>query len=252
MAFRPCLLIPCYNHGRQIGRTLAGLSGYRLPCLLIDDGSEASTAAEVDRLATRHAWVQVIRLPQNQGKGVAVAAGLTAAMRQGYSHALQIDADGQHDAGDVPKLLAVAETEPEALVSGLPNFGDDMPGARRYGRYITHFWVWVETLSFEIKDSMCGFRVYPVAATLAALRGQRIGRRMDFDTDIMVRLYWAGTPVRFVPTRVVYPPDGESRFAPLMDNLRISWMHTRLVFGMLLRLPFLLGRRLRQRRGRNG
>jgi glycosyltransferase involved in cell wall biosynthesis len=248
LAFRPCLLIPCYNHGRQIGQTLSALAGYGLSCLLVDDGSEASTAAELERLAAQHNWVQLIRLPRNQGKGVAVAAGLTAAKRQGFSHALQIDADGQHDTRDISKLLAAAEVEPDALISGQPSFGSDMPRSRRYGRHITHFWVWIETLSLDIRDSMCGFRVYPVAASVAVLRGQRIGRRMDFDTDIMVRLYWSGTPVRFVPTHVIYPADGESRFAPFMDNVRISWMHTRLVCGMLLRLPKLLSRRWAGRR----
>src|SRR5690606_17949432 len=88
---------------------------------------------------------------------------------RGFSHALQIDADGQHDAADIPALLALAKANPEALVSGWPQYGDDMPRSRRYGRWITHFWVWIETLSLAIKDSMCGFRVYPLAARRAPL-----------------------------------------------------------------------------------
>lgn len=246
MAHRPCLLVPCYNHGAQIGATLAVLATLELPCLLVDDGSEPATAAVLDRLVAEHAFITLLRLPRNQGKGAAVLHGIAAAESLGYSHALQIDADGQHDIDDVPRLLAMSRAEPDALVSGWPRYGDDIPKSRLYGRYITHFWVWVETLSLELKDSMCGFRVYPVAATNALARRYRIGARMDFDTDVMVRLYWAGTPVRFLPTAVRYPVGGLSHFALWRDNLRISWMHTRLVGGMLPRIPRLLG--LRRRR----
>ncbi len=243
MSIRPCLLVPVYNHGSLLAATFSRLRRHGLPCLVVDDGSDAATAAAIDALAAREPSVTVFRLPQNRGKGVAVLHGIAQAARLGYTHALQVDADGQHDADDIPALLALAEREPQALVSGWPQYGDDMPRARRYGRWVTHVWVWVETLSFSIKDSMCGFRVYPVAATQALAQRVRIGARMNFDTDILVRLYWEGVPVRFVKTRVHYPPDGISHFDVLRDNVRISLMHTKLVAGMLWRLPRLLARR---------
>ncbi len=242
-AFNPCLLIPCYNHGRQIGATVSALEPLCLPCLLVDDGSDADTARELDRLAAQHDWLTLARLPANRGKGVAVTHGIELAAARGHTHALQIDADGQHDTLDVPALLALARDNPDALVSGWPQYGDDMPASRRYGRQITHFWVWIETLSLSIRDSMCGFRVYPVAATRALLTRRALGERMDFDTEVMVRLYWDGVPVLFHPTRVRYPDDGQSHFRLWRDNLRISWMHTRLVCEMPLHLPRLLGAR---------
>lgn len=140
-------------------------------------------------------------------------------------------------------MLAEAERYPDALISGQPLYDDSIPKSRLYGRYITHFWVWIETLSLSIRDSMCGFRVYPLAATLALCDRRAIGQRMDFDTEIMVRLYWQGTRSRFIPTRVTYPASGLSHFDALYDNLRISWMHTRLFFGMLPRIPRLLAMR---------
>ena len=243
MAFEPALLVPCYNHGRQIEATLAALKPCGLPCLLVDDGSDAETAGTLDELAAQHDWVRLVRLPCNRGKGAAVAAGIEAAREQGYSHVLQIDADGQHAIDDVPRLLEIAAERPDALVSGRPIYGDDIPAARFYGRYVTHVLVWLETLSLDITDSMCGFRVYPVEPTWRLLSGHAIGRRMDFDTDIMVRLYWAGTPVVFLDTCVSYPESGVSHFHYLSDNLRIAWMHVRLVGGMILRLPRLLARR---------
>ncbi len=243
MAFRPCLVVPCYNHSRQLGVALDRLAETGLPCLLIDDGSDADNARDLETLAGERDWLELIRLERNSGKGVAVIHGLRAAARHGYTHALQIDADGQHDPADIPALIKAAQAEPEALISGRPRYGDDIPRARLYGRYLTHAMVWLQTLSFSIKDSMCGFRVYPLGPTLALLERAGVGKRMDFDTEIMVRLYWQGTPVRFVDTRVVYPPGGVSHFAVLGDNLRISAMHTRLTLGMLWRLPRLLSGR---------
>ncbi len=230
----------------QLQATIARLQAYGLPIILVDDGSDQETAARLDALAAADQRIRLLRLPFNQGKGVAVWAGLEAAAQAGCSHALQIDADGQHDPTDIARLLDMASANPTALISGRPQFGADMPAARRYGRYVTHFWVWVETLSLELADSMCGFRVYPVAATLRQMRRCTPRRRMDFDTDIMVRLYWAGIPVKFVDTQVIYPPNGVSHFAPLRDNLQISWMHTCLVLGMLWRSPWLLLRLLRR------
>ncbi|MFM4930813.1 glycosyltransferase family 2 protein [Aeromonas dhakensis] len=247
----PCLLIPCYNHAGPLAAVLARLAEFELPCLLVDDGSEPVAAAALDALAARYPWVSLLRHPHNQGKGGAVMTGLRRAHELGFSHALQVDADGQHDLTDLPALLAEARQHPAALVSGRPLYDDSVPKGRLYGRYITHVWVWIETLSFAIKDSMCGFRVYPLAPTCALLERVTLGRRMDFDTEVMVRLHWAGVPMRFVPTRVIYPVDGRSHFRLFRDNLDISWMHTRLVcrllWDLLLRLcrwPARLGARL--------
>lgn len=243
-SFAPCVLIPCYNHGAMLASVLARLAPFNLPVIVVDDGSDARTKQHIAALDAPQ--LQVLTLPHNQGKGAAVIAGLRAAAAAGFSHALQLDADGQHQVEDTPRMLAEAERYPHCLISGQPQYDASIPKSRLYGRYITHFWVWVETLSFSLKDSMCGFRVYPLAASLELCDRRAIGQRMDFDTEIMVRLYWQGTPSRFIRTRVTYPPSGVSHFDALHDNLRISWMHTRLFFGMLPRIPQLLSRRRQQ------
>ncbi|MCU5775355.1 glycosyltransferase family 2 protein [Erwiniaceae bacterium BAC15a-03b] len=238
---KPCVVIPCYNHGATMAAVLARLAPFALPVFIVDDGSDAVTQNQLKRLICD--GVTLLRLDHNRGKGAAVFHGLQAAAEQGYSHALQLDADGQHQIEDAPQMLAEARNYPDALISGQPVYDESVPKARLYGRYVTHFWVWIETLSLSLKDSMCGFRVYPLTPTLALMRQRAIGQRMDFDTEIMVRLYWAGTPSRFLLTRVTYPQDGISHFDALHDNLRISWMHTRLFFGMLPRIPSLLRRK---------
>ncbi|MFL4366027.1 glycosyltransferase family 2 protein [Enterobacter asburiae] len=244
--FRPCVLIPCYNHGAMIASVLSRLAPFGLPCLVVDDGSEAITRQELERLAAEQPQMTLIRLAQNAGKGAAVIRGLEACARAGYTHAVQVDADGQHAIEDIPKLLALAERHPDALISGQPIYDDSIPRSRLYGRWVTHVWVWIETLSLQLKDSMCGFRVYPVAPTLRLAARETLGKRMDFDTEVMVRLYWQGNTSIFLPTRVTYPQDGLSHFDALKDNVRISLMHTRLFFGMLPRMPGLLFRRRRQ------
>jgi len=242
--FKPCIVVPVYNHEHAIGTVLAGLLRHEAPCILVDDGSSAVCAAVLDALVHGHAdRVTLVRLPHNQGKGAAVLAGFRRAAELGYTHVLQIDADGQHETADVPKFLMTAAAQPAAVVAGHPVYDASVPKARLYGRYATHIWVWINTLSLDIKDSMCGFRVYPVAPVNALAARHSIGARMNFDTDILVRLFWEGLQVINLPTRVSYPSDGVSHFRVWHDNVQISWMHTLLFFGMLARIPRLLARK---------
>lgn len=241
--FNPCFLIPCYNHGKMLPAVVKNLqSAYAYRIIIVDDGSNLETKTIIAKFSDD---CTLVILPNNQGKGAAVIAGINKAHTLGYSHAIQIDADGQHDIKALPDLLKQAENYPSALISGCPIYDQSIPKGRLYGRYITHFWVWVETLSFSLKDSMCGFRAYPVVNTKAVLESTKIGLRMDFDTEIMVKLYWADCDVRFVETRVIYPQDGISHFDTFKDNVLISKMHCKLFFGMLVRIPRLLMRNKR-------
>lgn len=243
-AFRPCCVIPIYDHGATIRALVASIAAHGLPIYIVDDGSAEATQAELARVRGEFPQVRLSRLPQNRGKGAAVMHGMLQARADGMTHALQIDADGQHDPGDVPRFVARARARPDAVICGQAQFDHSIPKVRLYGRSLTHYLVWLETLSFAIRDSMCGFRLYPLAAAGALIDQGVIPRRMDFDTAIAVRLAWRGAPIENLPTRVVYPPGGVSHFRMLRDNLRLSLMHTLLVFGMLLRLPLLLRRKL--------
>jgi len=242
-AFRPVAVIPVYNHGEAIGGVVARVRDGGLRCVLVDDGSSASCAAVLDVLA-RSPDVVLVRLPRNQGKGGAMMAGLRAAAAAGYTHALQIDADGQHDAGDIPAFLERARQSPSAVICGTPVYDESIPKVRYYGRYASHFWMWLCSLSFAISDSMCGFRVYPLASVVPLLDSARLGRRMDFDPEVLVRLHWRGVEMVNVPTHVTYPRDGVSHFRYGFDNLLIVAMYARLFAGMLLRSPLLLWRKV--------
>jgi glycosyltransferase involved in cell wall biosynthesis len=244
-ALRCTAVIPVYNHPRTIGAMVDAVHLHGLHCVLVDDGSEPHCAAVLDELARVHdRSVTLVRLHRNQGKGGAMMAGLREAHRQGFSHALQIDADGQHDTADVPRFLALALQQPHAVICGCPVYDASAPAGRRIARYATHLWVWINTLSFAIRDSMCGFRVYPLAAVADLMDRTALGRRMDFDCEVLVRLHWRGTAIISVPTRVTYPQDGVSHFRAWLDNVLISRMHARLFFGMLWRSPRLLLRKV--------
>lgn len=203
--------------------------------IIVDDGNEEPARSALAALHNPAGGVEVVRQDVNGGKGAAMRLGFKTALARGFTHALQIDADGQHDVTDLGRFVSAAERAPATLICGQALYDESVPKARKIGRYITHFWVWVETLSFDIADSMCGYRLYPLAA-VAPLIDAPFGARMDFDTEIAVRLHWRGLRVINVPTQVIYPPDNVSNFKMLQDNVRISWMHTRLV----LQAPFRL------------
>lgn len=241
--WRCCAVIPVYNHGGPVGTVVRAVREQGLDCILVDDGSEAGCAAILDALVAADQGVRLVRLAVNQGKGGAMMAGLRAAQAAGFTHALQIDADGQHDTSDLPVFLSASAAAPTALICGHPVYDDSVPRSRFYGRYATHIWVWINTLSLDIRDSMCGYRIYPLGPTIDLFNRVRMGRRMDFDTEVLVRLHWQGMRIVNQPTRVRYAADGVSHFRLWRDNALISSMHARLFLGMLWRAPRLLARR---------
>jgi Glycosyltransferases involved in cell wall biogenesis len=240
--FAPCVVIPVYNHEHAIGAVVGGIRAQGMPMVLVDDGSSQACADVLQRLSTTPDVV-LVRHELNSGKGAAVSTGLRTARERGYTHAAQIDADGQHTVSDLRRFVEEARRHPDAVICGRPVFDASIPRSRYYGRYLTHGLVWLETLSFELIDTMCGFRVYPLATTLALLDRGHVGRRMDFDTEVLVRLHWRGVRTRWLATEVRYPLDGVSHYRMFLDNVRMTSLHVRLLLGMLARLPLLLWRK---------
>jgi hypothetical protein len=187
-------------------------------------------------------WLTLIKRLENGGKGMAVLDGFNAAIDLGFTHAIQIDADGQHDVYDIPRFLEASRLNPNTLILGQPIFDSSAPKSRRYARQFTNLWIWINTLSFAIADGLCGFRLYPLNAVQQLINTTHITNRMDFDIDILVRLYWQGVDVINQTTAVKYPDDGVSHFDLWRDNVRISKIHATLFFGMLIRIPQLLRR----------
>jgi glycosyltransferase involved in cell wall biosynthesis len=240
----PCLLITIYDHPDTIYGVVSALASLGLPCFIVDDGSGEPTRRALDRVRAAFDFVEVVTRERNGGRGAALKTGYRHVRALGYSHALQLDADDQHDPRAAPAFLEASRLHPDALVLGDPIFDETAPRSRLYGRRISRFWVWVDTWSFAIHDPLCGMRCMPLDATLRILDETECGNFMDFDPEITVRLVWAGVPVVNVPTRVRYFADGVSHFHAVRDNLRLSARHARLFFEMFAHAPALLRRTL--------
>jgi glycosyltransferase involved in cell wall biosynthesis len=239
-------LIPVYNHGKTACPLVGELLKQRdLPVILVDDGSDRETKECLAEILKTFPAVVLVTLDKNRGKGRALAAGMDRAWELGFTHLLQIDADGQHDPGRVPFFLDQSLEHPEAAICGYPVFDESAPASRVKGRRVANVWTRITALDGNIPDAMCGFRVYPVEPLRRLIHRYPLDSRMGADIDILVHLVWQGVPVIFHPVPVVYPRDGISHFRLIRDNIRISLVFSRLFLGLLLRLPILIFRRFR-------
>lgn len=244
------VLIPSYNPGPQVLDTVRAARAQWHPVWVVVDGSSDGTDQDLLNLAADDAGLKVIVLPENRGKGAAVLEGITQAAAAGYTHALTMDSDGQHPAEAIPHFMAVSQRDTGTMVLGKPVFGPEAPALRVNGRKVSNGWANLETLWMGVGDSLYGFRVYPIAPLVRIMRRHRFMRRFDFDPEAVVRLCWAGVrPVNLdAPVRYLSAAEGGvSHFKYLRDNVLLTWMHTRLFLGFLLRLPLLVWRRLKAR-----
>jgi glycosyltransferase involved in cell wall biosynthesis len=233
-AFRPCALVPTYDNPLTV-RGVVELLRRDLPeVILVDDGSGPEGRAVCDAVAAEGLAV-LERHASNAGKGAAIKTGLAAAHARGYTHVLQVDADGQHDLGSAAAFLEAGRARPDALILAHPVYDASVPRKRLHARRVMAFFVGLELgRRPRVLDAMIGFRLYPVGATLAV--GAR-GNRMDYEIEIVVRMARRGTPLVNLPVPVRYlPPEegGVSHFSYVADNLRYFGMHTRLCMGGLL------------------
>jgi hypothetical protein len=241
------VLIPSYNTGETVYRTVREARQYWEPVWVVVDGSSDGTDKGLREMAQGDPGLKVFVLPHNQGKGSAILHGLHAAAEAGFTHALAMDADGQHPAGMIPQFMALSQQNPDAVVLGRPVFDASAPALRVRGRKISNWWTNLETLWQGVGDSLFGFRVYPVQPLQEVMENSPWMRRFDFDTEAVVRLCWRGIrPLNLdSPVKYLRPEEGGvSHFNYLRDNVLLTWMHTRLFFGFLFRLPLLLWRKL--------
>lgn len=242
---RYCLIVPHYNHERQFLAFLPQLVATGVALIVVDDGSSEASISAVREALAAHDDTHLYCLQRNRGKGAAVTAAFYYARSLGFTHAVQIDADGQHCVADVSRFITASQTQPQAMICGKPIFDSSAPKTRLYGRKVTDFWVALETLSLKIKDGLCGFRVYPLEQVERILDRSHLGPRMDFDTEILVKAVWLNVPLVFLQTEVVYPESSVSHFRYLHDNITLIRLHSRLLLGMILRSPLLLWYRVR-------
>lgn len=243
------VLLPSYNTGPRLIEVIRAVMLTWRPVMVVIDGSTDSSELPVQDLARHEPDLTVLVLPENQGKGAAVLAGAQAALARGYTHALVMDADGQHPTESIQQFMTISLAQPAALVLGRPVFPPNIPLERLHGRKLSTVMVRLEMLGAGIGDALFGFRVYPLAELMDALGHRRSGRRYDFDTEAAVRLGWEGVPLLNVPAPVRYfsrEEGGVTHFRYLRDNILLTWMHARLLGEFLAwRWITLLARRWR-------
>jgi glycosyltransferase involved in cell wall biosynthesis len=241
------VLIPSYNPGQKVFETVRAAREQWAPVWVVVDGSTDGTGSALQAMAAEDPGLRVIIRAENGGKGAAVLDGLNEATALGFTHVLTMDSDGQHPPDRIGAFMAASVAEPAALILGEPVFDASAPSIRVKGRKVSNWWANLETLWWGIHDSLFGFRVYPIAPLLKIMRRSFWMRRFDFDVEAVVRLCWAGVPARNLPAKVRYysPAEGGvSHFNYLRDNVLLSSMHARLFAGFLVRLPYLLTRKL--------
>lgn len=244
---RCCVLLPTYNNAGSIGSVIDGILGFTGDLIVINDGSTDETAA----ILTGYPAVKTIGYPKNRGKGYALRQGFKAALDAGYTHAISIDADGQHYPGDLPVFFEAMQTRPGALVIGARNLGgtENVPGKSSFGNRFSNFWFKLYT-GIEAPDTQSGYRLYPLLP-LAKMRWYTV--KYEFEVEVIVRAAWAGIPVMSVPVKVYYPPAEErvSHFRPFSDFSRISVLNTVFFFACIFYIwPRNFFRKLLRKSGR--
>jgi glycosyltransferase involved in cell wall biosynthesis len=243
------VLIPSYNPGPKVYATVRAALEQWAPVWVVIDGSTDHSEHRLSEMAAAEPNLRVWMLPKNRGKGAAVLFGMREARALNFTHVLTMDSDGQHPADRIAAFMQTSSASPAAMVLGKPVFDDSAPSLRVKGRKISNWWANLETLWAGIGDSLFGFRVYPIDPLISVMQRQLWMRRFDFDVEAVVRLCWRGVRPINLPARVSYfkPEEGGiSHFKYGRDNALLTWMHFRLFFGFILRLPLLAARRLRK------
>jgi uncharacterized protein (DUF2062 family) len=217
-----CIVIPVFNHSLTVGRVAREARDY-FPVIVVNDGCTDDTG----KVLAAESGISVITLPRNQGKGAALRAGFAEAERRGFTHAITIDADGQHATRELPAFASASRRQPEAFVIGVRDLvKENAPRGRRITNNISTFWLKVET-GVALADTQCGYRSYPLK-TINRLRLK--SQRYAYELEVMVKAAWAGIPLLAQPVSADYAAATSrlSHFHPWRDMARISLLHSRL------------------------
>lgn len=223
------MLVPTYNNAATLPTVLNSILDYTDNIIVVDDGSTDTT----EEILQSFPSFEIIRFTKNIGKGYALRMGFAKAREMGFRYAISIDSDGQHFASDLPIFLEAINDSPDTLFVGARNMDEaGAPGKSNFGLRFSNFWYWVNT-GIRHPDTQSGYRLYPVERMKNI---KWVTRRFEFEIEVLVRSAWRKIPVKSVPVKVYYPPEGErvSHFRPFMDFFRISVLNTVLVMLALL------------------
>lgn len=245
-------IIPVYKHGSTLESVVKNVISFGYPIIVVDDGNDEENKKFIADVEKKYELVTVVTRKKNGGKGRAFKSGMIKANELGLTHILQIDSDGQHDAGKAEFFFGESEKNPNAVICAYPEYDESVPAHRLNGRKIANAWVHIVTLSNSIVDALIGFRVYPVDPYIRLIKHHAlIDTHMGFDIDMLVRYSWKNIPIISYPVKVSYPADGVSTFRMFRDNFHISITYAKLCIGMIIRLPILLCHKIKNKQKQN-
>ena len=243
-------VIPVYRHGSTLAAVVKKLTAFNFPIIVVDDGNDEENRSCIEAVEKANPLVTVVTHSKNGGKGQAMISGIKKACEMGLTHILQLDSDGQHDSNRAERFFELSRKNPDAIICGYPEYDENAPKSRVNGRKFANGWIHIVTLSGAIKDAMIGFRIYPIEPFLQMLKHTLyIDKRMGFDIEVLVKMFWRGVKIISEPVKVFYPADGISNYNYFTDSLRLTSVYSRLCIGLIFRMPILLCRKIRQRHG---
>ncbi|MDR1602781.1 MAG: glycosyltransferase [Tannerella sp.] len=237
-----CTVIPTYNNNAFLSGVLDAVLQYAPSVIVVNDGSTDGTEETLNRYRQQ---IKIVSYSPNRGKGHALRRGFDEAEKSGYSYALTMDSDGQHDARDIPKFVEALRRHPDSMIIGSRNLRqENMPAANTFANRFSNFWFTMQT-GIRLPDTQTGFRLYP----LKQMKGMRtFSSRYEAELELLIRSAWRNIPLHPIPVRVRYLPEGErvTHFRPGIDFLRISILNTLAVVGAIFYgYPARLFRRLK-------
>lgn len=237
-----CFLIPVYNHAALLEQTIPHFLAFGIPLVIIDDGSAQDDKVILKRIKKHNTAIILISNTENRGKGWAIRQGIAYCKQHAIDFAFQVDADNQHSLSAVPAFMnrSRAQKSFKHSIIGYPVYDDTVPAIRKDFRKISNFFVSLTTLTPHVCDSLCGFRIYPVAETWKIYCNPLVSKRMPIDMELLTRLYWRGVSVIYMPVHVTYPKNGSSHYKPFRDTVILSTKHAWLCCEMVLRFPLIL------------
>jgi 1-acyl-sn-glycerol-3-phosphate acyltransferase len=231
-----CIIIPTYNNDRTIADIIAGSQKECCDVIVVNDGSTDTTSDIIHQIE----GITIVEYEKNRGKGYALRRGFECALQMGFSYAVTLDSDGQHEPKDIPLFLQANQQHPGALILGSRNLdGVERSKGSSFANKFSNFWFYIQT-GRNLPDTQTGYRPYP----LKKLHGLcLLTSRYEAELELLVFASWHGVKLVPIQINVYYPPQElrVSHFRPGADFARISVLNTVLcflaiVYGLPLRL----------------
>ena len=217
-----CVVIPTYNNAGTIVDVVRRSKEQCDDVIVVCDGCTDDTVALLQQVD----GITIVSCPHNGGKGIALKRGFQKALKEGFSYAITLDADGQHFPEDIHIFLEANIDHPEAIIVGQRKGMESVErtSGSKFANAFSNFWFCVQT-GHRLADTQMGYRLYPLKK-LPCL--SLLTSRYEAELELMVFSSWQGVEIVSKEVNVFYPPKEErvSHFRPIKDFSRIFVLNT--------------------------